>query len=369
MGFAMAFILTFLGKGGTGRTTIALAAAHELAAQGKRVLLASQDLGPALLTPLGLDSLGIDPQSVAPNLDVVRIQAATLLSQSWGEVKALEAQYLRTPFLKSVFAEELGVLPGMADALTLYWLRTLDGSNRYDAIVLDGSDSQGTLRMFGIPEIGSWYGRRFKQVFDQSDFAKTVMPLLQPIAATVLSGGDLFSNNFSQPFGEVDGILESGQQAIADPERVAAFLVTTPDPVAQQTAQQLWGGAQQVNLTVGGVLVTPGPSESVISGFDPLSIHSLPQISSGFEAIVPHLPDFLAEAKAAPRPMNIDVAQRQVKLFLPGFTKAQVKLIQSGPELTIEAGDQRRNLMLPDALKGEKVKGAKFQDSYLIITL
>ncbi|MEM9136603.1 MAG: ArsA family ATPase [Cyanobacteria bacterium P01_F01_bin.42] len=365
----MAFILTFLGKGGTGRTTIAIAAAHALASQGKRVLLASRDLGPGLVESLGIDVLGLEPTSIAENLEVVQVQAATLLSQSWGEVKAMEAQYLRTPFLKSVFAEELGLLPGMADALTLYWLRAMDGSDRYDAIVFDGADSQDTLRMFGIPEVGSWYARRFKKVFDNSDFAKTVMPLLQPIAATVLSGGDFFGNNFSRPMGEMDGILEAGQKAIADPGRVAAFLVTTPDSVAQKVAQQLWGGAQQVNLTVGGVLVTPSAAAGAIDGFDPLSTHSLPQISGGFEAIMPHLPNFAAEAQAAPRPVTVDVAQRQVKLFLPGFAKGQVKLIQSGPELTIEAGDQRRNLMLPDALKGEKVKGAKFQDSSLVINL
>ena len=365
----MAFILSFLGKGGTGRTTVAIAAAHALASQGQRVLLASQDLGPSLLSTLKLDSLGIEPQTVVSNLDVVRLQAAALLSQSWAEVKTLEAQYLRTPFLKSVFAEELGVLPGMADALTLYWLRMMDASNQYDAIVLDGADSQGILRMFGIPEIGSWYGRRFKAVFDHSDFAKTVMPLLQPIAATVLSGGDLFGNNFSKPMGEVDDILGAGQRAIADPGRVAAFLVTTSDAIAQQTAQQLWGGAQQVNLTVGSVLVTPSSSEHTLEeGFAVLPQHKLPQVESGqFAAIVSALPDFVVEAKAAPRPMKIDLVQRQVKLFLPGFTKAQVKLIQSGPELTIEAGDQRRNLMLPETLKGSRVTGAKFQDSSLII--
>jgi arsenite-transporting ATPase len=66
--------------------------------------------------------------------------------------------------------------------------------------------------------------------------------------------------------------------------------------------------------------------------------------------------------------MTIDVAQRQVKLFLPGFAKNQVQLTQYGPELTIAAGDQRRNLLLPQALMGQKVTGAKFQDGYLTIS-
>ena len=43
----MTLILTFLGKGGTGRSTVAIAAAQKLAEAGKRVLLISQEAGPS----------------------------------------------------------------------------------------------------------------------------------------------------------------------------------------------------------------------------------------------------------------------------------------------------------------------------------
>ncbi|MBF2084248.1 MAG: hypothetical protein IGS16_06555 [Thermoleptolyngbya sp. C42_A2020_037] len=48
----------------------------------------------------------------------------------------------------------------------------------------------------------------------------------------------------------------------------------------------------------------------------------------------------------------VNIAERKVTLFLPGFDKTQVKLIQSGPEVTVEAGNQRRNISLPPELSG-----------------
>ena len=49
----MPSIVTFLGKGGTGRTISAIATAKKLATEGKKVLLVSQDSSPAFGMALG----------------------------------------------------------------------------------------------------------------------------------------------------------------------------------------------------------------------------------------------------------------------------------------------------------------------------
>ncbi|MGH8001919.1 MAG: ArsA family ATPase, partial [Brasilonema sp.] len=77
----MALILTFLGKGGSDRTKIAIAAAKLLASQGKRVLLAGQ-AEPAMSILLGV-TVGSEPQEIAPRLQVVHFQTAVLLERSW----------------------------------------------------------------------------------------------------------------------------------------------------------------------------------------------------------------------------------------------------------------------------------------------
>lgn len=361
----MALILTYLGKGGTGRTTVAIAAAKQLAAAGKRVLLASQDPGPAFAMILGADC-GPKPTAIEPNLDAMQLQASVLLEESWEEVKRQEARYLRSPFLKSVYGQELGVLPGMDSALALNALREYE-SGSYDVIVYDGLGDQTTLRMLGMPEILSWYLRRFRSVFLESDVVKTLTPFLQPMAGTVLNVDWSGGNALNQPTQQVNGMLDEGRNAVANPRRVVAYLVTTAQPDAIATAAYLWGSAQQIGLTVGGVVANQTTAEAVQDSFAALPVTMLPARDESWQPLIEALPD-PEQASAAPRSMSVDLATSQVSLFLPGFTKKQVKLTQYGPEVTIEAGDQRRNILLPPALQGRAVTGAKFADSHLIIS-
>ena len=139
------------------------------------------------------------------------------------------------------------------------------------------------------------------------------------------------------------------------------------------TARYLWGSAQQVGLTVAGVLVNPMcdrtlASEELQAQFAPLPVATMPQrTGDDWQEAIAALPD-LSQGSKAPRPVEIDVASGKVQLYLPTFDKKQVKLMQYGPEVTIEAGDQRRNIFLPSQLRGKPVKGAKFQNGYLIIS-
>ncbi|MBD2310346.1 ArsA family ATPase [Desertifilum sp. FACHB-1129] len=388
----MALILTFLGKGGTGKTTIAIAAAKQLAAQGKRVLLAFTE--PASATALLLGTpIGSTCTEVAANLEAVVLHSTELLEKSWEEVKKLEAQYVRTPFFKSVYGQELGILPGMDSALALNAIREYEQSGKYDAIVYDGAGDRESLRMLGIPEIASWYIRRFRQVFIDSDLGKNLSPFLGPISSAVLNV-DLTQDNFSGPTKQVNNILDDGKEAIANPQRVAAYLVTTGDPVAIATARYLWGSAQQVGLTVGGVILNKSVMPDTEAAEAAASLQDLYQFFDreltatdttseefvnlpvsivpysavhAWEPIMAALPN-LAQTPQSPAPLTININERKVTLFLPGFDKKQVKLTQYGPELTIEAGDQRRNILLPPQLSGKPVTGAKFQEGYLIVS-
>jgi arsenite-transporting ATPase len=367
----MSQILTLLGLDSLKNQILATAFARRSAHRGQRVLLLGQDQSPVLELLLG-QAPGPEAQEVQTKLWVQQLRATQQMEKNWEELKKLEAQYLRTPFLKSVYGQELSILPGMDSALALNALREEVASQRWDLIVLTGQSGGESLRMLGMPEVLSWYVRRFREVFLQSDVAKAALPFLQPLVAAV-STVNWSDSLLTEPENQITNLLTRGSEAVGDPQQMIAFLTTGGDAFSGATAQTLWGMAQQIGLTVGGVLdydatnATPTLAET----FAPLPISPVPLSGlsdinwNALEAALPSLD----QGKTAPRPLSIDIAQRQVRVFLPGFDKKQVKLTQYGGELTIEAGDQRRNIDLPAALSGKPVAGAKFQDHFLIITI
>jgi arsenite-transporting ATPase len=365
----MTRIVTFLGKGGIGCSTVAIALAKKYALQGSRVLLVGQDPSPVWGMLLGVTPTG-EPQELGANLKAVQLASPHLLERGWEEVKQLEAKYLRSPLLKQVYGEELTLLPGMDGALALKQIWEYQKSGQYDLIVYDGTGDLGTVRLLGTPESLSWYLRRFRQVIQNSDFYKALSPFIAPITGALLNvtwNPDSFAQ---EPTEEANQLLTQAQQWIGDPARCLVYLVTNNDPTAIAMAQYLWGSTQVAGATVGGVLVNQGAiTDTLRHTFAPLPLHPLPTKDGDRWAILSDaLPHFPA-AGDLPKPLAVDVAQRQVKVFLPGFDKKQVKLIQSGPEITIEAGNQRRNIFLPPQLAGQPVRGAKFQEGYLIISL
>lgn len=360
----MSLIVTFLGKGGTGRTISAIATAKKLATEGRKVLLMGQDPTPGFGLTLGLTPT-TEPQEIGANLAVMQLNSAVLLENSWEQVKQIEAQYLRSPILKQVYGQELGILPGMDRALALNAIREYYQSNQYDVIVYDGTGGMDTLRMFGLPDMLGWYFRRFRGIFAESDIVKTLAPFVQPVSSAIFntswSASDITGNN-SNPATQM---LEDGTAALSQ-GKVMAYLVTTPDPVAIATAKYLWGSAQQVGLGVGGVLLR---GEIETTEFEPLPVTSMPNYDgSNWQPLIDQLPK-MPSSVDIPKATEFVMAERKIKVFLPGFDKKDVKLTQSGPEITIEAGDQRRNITLPPAWRGNSVTGAKFANGYLEVTV
>jgi len=365
----MSRIITFLGDGSRERTTLVIATAKWFARQGKRVLLATY-INPSaellLETPLSTH-----PQSIENNLQVVQLQTTVLLEQAWDEVKKLVATYLPDSLSDQIYPAELIILPGFDSLLTFNALRQYYQSDRYDVIIYDGRENLETLRMLGIPGGLDWYFRRFHQIFEDLDISKIANSIGGPLAAAILSA-NVDSQKMKEGLIQIRNWIEQGVTVVNDASQLTAYLVTHNTPEAIADTRWLWGSAQQINLTVSGVLAYQGedsnkPAE-LQSAFAPLTVHSITELRDGnWEEMIQALPDFNPPI-SVPSPLKIDLVQRQVRAFLPGFNKKQVKLTQSGAEIVIEAGDQRRQIFLPAEMKGKPIQSGKFEEPYLVIS-
>lgn len=365
----MSRIITFLGKAGTGHTTLAIATAKWFAQQGRRVLLVTHNPSPSAELLLGLP-LTAQAQIIEPKLEAVQLQTTVLLEQSWETLKQFIAPYLPVSIPQEIYPGEVIILPGFDSILAFNALCQYYTRDDYDVIVYDGRGDLETLRLLGVPNVLDWYFRRFRRLFQSLDIAKVAESIAGPLASALVTA-NLDTRKMDHEMNQVRSWIEEGIAVVNDPNRFTAYLVTVDEPGAIAEARWLWGSAQQVNLRASGVLVCQPihDLEALQQAFEPLEVYPIPTLQNqNWEALITALPNF-EQLPNVPDPVSIDIAQRQIRVFLPGFTKKQVKLTQFGSELTIEAGDQRRNILLPAELRELSIQAGRFEASYLVIEL
>ncbi len=350
----MAKTLAFLGIDNIRERILPVACARVCAESGARVLLIGQ--GDHLSSILG-QTLTATPTQIQPQLWALEARTTAFLEQSWNRVRALEEEFLRTPFFKNVHGQELGVIPGFDELFLLLALR--DWDQQYDVLVLSLSSDQSLLRLLACPEQLGWYVRRFQDAFRSSPISLALTPFLEPLLRAVVAGS-MSTQDLGQKGNDITNLIQRAQQAAR--KQVSLFLVTDQDALRVRQAQRLWGSAELYELQVSGVLdLSLGETTTT---WEPLPVQrlGLPQAWSTW--LVPNL----TQTPTRNPGLMVDPQKLTVRVFLPGFDKKEIELSQDGPELTLRIGDQRRNLVLPNAFRGLRVKGAKFMDGALAIT-
>ncbi|KAK9750543.1 hypothetical protein RND81_02G204000 [Saponaria officinalis] len=266
--------------------------------------------------------------------------------------------------------------------------------DKFDIIIYDGISTEETLRMMSAANSARLYIKHLRSVAENTDIGRLVGPsLLRLVDDAVSSSGS--SSALNGRFGaeiwdSLDKILEKGVSAFANPQKFGCYIVADPcNPVSVNTAMRYWGCTIQAGANVSGVFgITSHQHSAEIVGdlersFSPLPFAMIPTIphhstfdwnkiisNTQSEGAISLLHLSKVKPKNVVSAVTFDPAKRCIVLFMPGFDKSEIKLYQyrGGSELVVEAGDQRRAIMLPREMQG-KVGGAKFTDRSLVITL
>ncbi|KAI4339431.1 hypothetical protein MLD38_024378 [Melastoma candidum] len=368
-------LVTFLGKGGSGKTTASVLAAQHYAETGLKtcLLVSSHDSTADRLLNC---EIGTSPTTCKDNLTAVRLNTTKMILEPLKKIKEADQRLnLSGGVLEGVVGEELGVLPGMDSVFSILALERYakflgigprrNPSELFDVVVYDGISSEDTLRMMGASGKARLYLRYARNIAKKTDLGRLAVPSVLALIDDALgltgSQSALDITTSDKIWETMETILERGSSAFSNPSRFGCFIVMDPcNPASVDSALRYWGCTLQAGAVVSGAFaissLQPGVdfSESIKDLFAPLPISSLT------------LPSFANPQLS----VKFDPVEKSVSLLMPGFRKSDIKLYQfrGGAELLVEAGDQRRVIRLPPEIQG-KVGGAKFVNRSLVITI
>ncbi|ERN04363.1 uncharacterized protein At1g26090, chloroplastic isoform X1 [Amborella trichopoda] len=393
-------LVTFLGKGGSGKTTCATIAAQYYAKMGLRTCLVIHSQDPTAESLLGC-KIESTPIACNENLSAVRLETTKMLLEPLKRLKKADARLNFTQgVLDGVVGEELGVLPGMDSIFSMgalerlgrflggYIPRPAGKTDKFDVIVYDGISTEETLRMIGAAERARWYLKYIRNLAEKTDIGRLTAPsFLKLVEESIRFNGasNTNGNTSMEIWDQADGILEKVSSAFSDSSKFSFFLAMDPsNAMSLNAALRYWGCAIQAGAHISGAFsfvhpTSPKPTKDIQEKLLPLTLAYLPFISTDSsiesDSTVSFLTDdvrrLLCESSSNLEPLvQFDEGKKSVSLFMPGFDKSEIKLYQyrGGSELLVEAGDQRRVVRLPSKIQG-KVARAKFNQRKLIVTM
>jgi len=221
-------LVLYTGKGGVGKTTTAAATAVRGAECGRRTLVVSADAAHSLGDVLGR-RLTPEPIALAPNLEAVEIDAAAALVHHWGHVREFLVAMLVHQGIEEVVADELALLPGAEEVMTLFAMEEYAASGRYDFVVVDCAPTDSTLRLVTLPDIAH---RALRVLLP---LARMLSGVAVPIASRLLS----MPLPDGAVFGEIDALVYTRLAALQrrmTSDETSVRIVVTPERMVIEEA-------------------------------------------------------------------------------------------------------------------------------------
>ncbi|KAL2233446.1 UNVERIFIED_CONTAM: putative protein, chloroplastic [Sesamum indicum] len=381
-------LITFLGKGGSGKTTAAIFAAQHYAMSGLKTCLVIQSQDPTAEYLLNC-KIGPSLTECTDNLSALRLETTKMMLEPLKRLKQADGRLNMTQgVLEGVVGEELGVLPGMDSIFSALELERLVGFfgnvvsrnseiGKFDVVIYDGISTEETIRMIGATSKARLYLKYLRSLAEKTDLGRVAGPSLLRLADDALSltgrSTSLNGRMSSEIWDYLEQTLEKGSCVFAEPHKFGCYLVMNPtNPLSLNCALRHWGCAIQAGARVSGAFVVTPPnspitfSETVEINFSPLPFAFIPHLEFGIhlhwkEIMMSNQSKdaraLLSETtnKSLLSSVQFDPSNKSVKLFMPGFDKSEIKLYQfrGGSELLVEAGDQRRVICLPPQIQGK----------------
>ncbi|AOS83777.1 arsenic-transporting ATPase [Chlorobaculum limnaeum] len=387
--------IIFTGKGGVGKTSVAAATALRAADMGYKTLIMSTDPAHSLGDSLDIE-LGPSPVKVAENLWGQEVSVFGDLNLNWDVVREHFAHLMASRGIEGVYAEEMGVLPGMEELFSLSYIKRYNEEQKdFDLLVVDCAPTGETLRLLSLPETFGWFIKFIRNIEKYM-----VKPMIRPLSKKVKKLDDFVAPE--EVYEKVDNLFSSTEGIIdllADGSKTTMRLVMNPEKMVIKESMRALTYLNLYGITVDRITInrvmpdqSPDPYFQQWRGIQQKYID---QINNAFAPIpVAEVPLFNNEVVGLEmlrkvgekvygneNPLDIFFKEDPINItkVSDGHYKVRVKLpfmesmglepkiMKLGDDLTIRIGDYQKIVALPIFLAGMESTGASFESGWLNI--
>jgi len=378
-------IILYLGKGGVGKTTISAATAVRSAMLGKRTLVVSTDLAHSLADCLN-KPLTSEPKELATNLWAQEVNALDEMRRGWGKLQVSMSKMLRNRGIDSVMAEELALIPGMDEIVSLINIYRNAREGNFDVVIIDAAPTGETVRLLSMPDTFQWYAGRIMNL--QSGTLNLARPLIKAFlpSAEILDAVKELSERV-KTLREVLGNPDiSSYRPVVNPERMVI-----KEAMRAETYLALFG--YPIDAVVCNRVLPKGNYQDTFmqelyqnqtkllqqihNTFAPLPIWEAPYYSHEILGIsqLGKLGDVIFGAQDPTQIFyhgQIQEITRQgdvyvLRLPLPHVEMDKVLMTKKGDEMIVEIGNFKRDITLPSVLANQEATVARFVNNALEI--
>lgn len=376
-------LILYLGKGGVGKTTTAAATAVRAAELGYRTLVVSTDVAHSLADALD-HPLGALPTQLTDRLWGQEINVLDEVRQHWGELRTYLAGLLRRRGVDDVASEELAIIPGMEEVVSLLHIRRQAREGNFDAVIVDAAPTGETIRLLTMPETFQWYAAR---VMDWDPGTKSVA---KPLVRALIPATNAFESLERLSKG-----VEALRQTLTDPQVSSYRLVVNAERMVIKEAQRAATYLSLFGYPVDGVVLNRLLPRNAVEGefmqrlaemqasyrqqvhdlFAPLPIWEAPHYPRDLKGIA-DLGELGRELFGQDDPTRVffkgsmheivrDGEEYVMRLPLPHVEIGKVSITKRGDELFIAIGNFKRDMILPLTLAERPAKRAVFREGVL----
>ncbi len=380
-------IILYLGKGGVGKTTIAAATAVRSAALGKRTLVVSTDLAHSLADCFNTP-LSSEPEMLASNLWAQEVNVLDEMRHSWGKVQEKLSQVLRKRGLDSVMAEELALIPGMDEIVSLLNIYRNARDGNFEVVIIDAAPTGETVRLLSMPDTFQWYAGRIGGL----NLKSTTLNFARPFIKAFIPSGEVL--DALQVLSErVKGLREvlgdpdiSSYRPVVNPERMVikealraeTYLALFGYPIdavvcnrviqagnyADAFMQDLYRNQEKLRVQVHNTFAPLPIWEAPYYSREIIGITQLGELAQAvFGNTDPTQVFYRGPIQEVIRQGDTYV----LRLPLPHVEMDKVLMTKKGDEMIIEIGNFKRDITLPAVLANQEAKVARFVNKALEI--